>query len=291
MEARSIKNSKGIALALVSTVLGSLATITYKPLMQQGIAPATLALIESFTIVAVMFFLSKPWQIVKCQKRTVTPTLIAGAFQAVATTSFFLGLNHLEPITFGFISRNQAVFSILLGFYFLAERHSLSTWMFIALGLCGSLVLCYADMGIMNAIGVFFAFMYCFCFSVRNFIVRKYKHMPVGLSIFYGYLMSFVVLLALQSNGNLGLFIMPEKYDLLRIVSVSILAALGSIYFFQLALRHEAMSLVTSIRLFSPFIVAIYFGSQVGFNFPPVKMLGISIMTMANLTLVFSYRE
>lgn len=291
MEVRSIQNSKGIFFAAVSTVLGALATITYKPLMLGGIEPATLALLESFTIIGFLFFMAKPWRLFKCQRRTRNLVFVASIFQSIATTSFFLGLNYLEPITFGFISRNQVVFSILLGFYFLAERHSMATWTFIALGLVGSLILCFADMGIMNPLGVVFAFLYCFCFSVRNFIVRKYRHTPVIMCIFYGYLLSFVCLSVLQFAGYFAPFAMPAPVDLVKIVSVAILAALGAMYFFQLALRHETMSLVTSIRTFSPFIVTLYFGWEIQYNFPPLKLFGIFVMTVAILTLVYSYRE
>lgn len=291
MEVKSIQNSKGLAFAGVSTFLGALATITYKPLMQSGMSPATLALFESCTIVLFLFFISKPWRLFKCQRRTRNPALLASVFQSIATTSFFLGLNFLDPVTFGFISRNQVVFSILLGFYFLAERHSLATWMFIVLGLIGSLILCYADMGIMNPLGVVFALLYCFCFSVRNLIVRKYHHTPVILCMFYGYLLSFVCLAVMQFGGLLGTFIWPDIYTTTKIVAVSILAALGAMYFQQIALRYETMSLVTSIRTFSPFIVTVYFGWQIGFDFPPLKVLGIFVMTVAILTLIYSYRE
>lgn len=291
MQLKNIQNSKGLLLALISTLLGSLATIGYKPLMLTGIPPATLALLESTIILGFLFFIAKPWRLFKCQRRTRNLTLLAGVFQSIATTSFFVGLNYLEPVTFGFISRNQVVFSILLGFFFLAERHSLATWLFIIFGLLGSLILCYADIGIMNPLGVIFAMSYCFFFSVRNFVVRKHPYTPVILCIFYGYLLSWLCLMGLQFSGYLGEFLWPALPDLIKIGSVALLAALGSIYFFQLALRHESMSLVTAIRTFSPFIVTLYFGWEIGYNFPPLKMVGILIMTIAIGMLIYSYRE
>jgi hypothetical protein len=47
------------------------------------------------------------------------------------------------------------------------------------------------------------------------------------------------------------------------------------------------MSLVTPIRLFSPFIVTIYFGWEIGYNYQPIKMFGILVMIISIFTFMY----
>lgn len=295
MKFKNLSINKGILWAFVSTALGALITILYKPMMMQGVSAISLYMVESLAIVMALFAFAKPWRLFSINKRVLYPIFICSFCQAIGNTCFYFGLSYLDPVTFNFLTRNQAVFSVIFGFFFLSERHNLATWMFIAFAVVGSLLLCYGDINPMNLVGVLFALSYCFCFGVRNFILRKYQRTPALINIFYGYALSILFLLILCSLKGMYTF---DSFDLglnldqiIRICVVAIVASFGTIYTFQIALRHEAVSIISPVRLFSPFIVAVYFGITVGFDYSSTKLLGMTIMTLAILSLVYSSRQ
>lgn len=290
MKAKTWKHSKGIIWAFISTALGALITILYKPMMSQGIPVITISLIESLAIVILLFAFAKPWRLFRTNKRVLYPIFICSFSQAIGNTCFYFGLSYLDPVTFNFLTRNQAVFSVLFGYFLLSERHNLGTWLFIVFAVIGSFLLCYADINSVNAIGIVFALMYCFCFGVRNFILRKHPRTPALINIFYGYSLSIVFLLILAATSSTYKFHSININEIVTISTVAIIASFGTIYTFQLALRYEALSIISPIRLFSPFIVAVYFGWGIGFQYSPAKILGMTIMTLAILSLVYSSR-
>lgn len=285
----NIKHYKGVGCAFVSMFLGCMATIFYKPIMLQGVSPTLIGLVESGSLTLLLLY-SRPWRLFKSNKRILQPIILASILQAVGGISFIFGLHFLDPVTFSFLNRNQALFSILLGCLFLHERHSTATWVYILTAILGSILLCFADIDGMNMSGVFFALLFCVSFSLRNFVMRKHKRMPAMVNIFCGnfFTLIFVVLFALYKPDAISS--MPDTSILIEIMLVSLIAIFGALYFYQLAFRFEKLSVISPVRLFSPFVVTIYFGWQIGYNFPPLKMAGILIMTFSCLTLVYSYR-
>jgi drug/metabolite transporter (DMT)-like permease len=194
MHSKPVHHGKGIALAFISMALGALITIWYKPMMEQGMPAISIALIESCVMVLILL-IAKPWRVLRSNKRIQYPILICSVCQAVGGISYFFGLSYLDPVTFSFLTRNQAIFSVLFGFFFLSERHNIVTWLFIVLAVIGSLTLCYADINSMNLAGIVYAVLFCLSFGVRNFILRKHPRTPALVNIFYGYLLTIVFLL------------------------------------------------------------------------------------------------
>jgi len=290
MKAKSLLHSKGIIWAFISTAMGAMITILYKPMMSQGIPVITISLIESVAIVILLFAFAKPWRLFKTNKRILYPIFICSFSQAIGNTCFYFGLSYLDPVTFSFLTRNQAVFSVIFGYFLLKERHNMATWLFIVFAVIGSFLLCYADINSFNVVGVLFAMMYCFCFGVRNFILRKHPRTPALINIFYGYALSIVFLLILAAFSSTYKFHAVNLEEIVNISLVGIIASFGTIYTFQLALRYEAVSIISPIRLFSPFIVAIYFGLGIGFHYSSAKILGITVMSLAIFSLVYSSR-
>ncbi len=280
---------KGIFFAFVSMFLGCMATIFYKPIMLEGTSPAIVGLIES-GVLTLLLIHSRPWRLLKSKKRITQPIILSSILQALGSISFIFGLYFLDPVTFSFLNRNQAIFSIILGYIFLSERHNIATWVYILTAILGSVLLCYADLDSMNLTGVFFALLFCVSFSLRNFVMRKNKRMPAMVNIFCGNLFTFLfivgfVILKPNTIGSL-----PSINTFIHVSMVAIFAIFGALYFYQLAFRHEKLSVISPTRLFSPFVVTIYFGWQIGYQFPPLKMIGILIMTFSCGTLIYSYR-
>ncbi len=289
MNRRNLQHYKGIFLALISTFLGSLVTILYKPIMISGVTPTMVGLIESATIV-LLLLTTRPWRLIKSHKRIQTPIILASICQAIGVISFIFGLNFLDPITFSFLTRNQAIFSILIGCLFLDERNNALAWVFIITAVLGSITICCADFESMNPIGVVFALLVCISFSLRNYIMRKHKHLPIMVNIFCGYLLTFIFLSIFSVCKPNAIYKLPSLYTILEIAAVGISAVLGTLYFFQLAFKYDKISIITSVRLFSPFIVTIYFGWSTRYDYPPLKMFGICLMTLSIITLFYSYR-
>lgn len=289
MNRKNLQQYKGIFLALVSTFLGSLATILYKPIMVGGISPTMVGLIESATIV-LLLLTARPWRLIKSHRRIQAPIILASICQAVGVISFIFGLSFLDPVTFSFLTRNQAIFSILIGCFFLGERNNILSWVFIITAVLGSTTLCYADFKSMNPAGVVFALLFCISFSLRNYILRKHKHLPVVINIFCGYLFTLIFLLILSVCKPDVICELPSLDIILEIAAIAISAVLGTFYFFQLAFRYDKLSIITSVRLFSPFIVIIYFGWAIRYNYSPLKMFGIFLMTLSIITLFYSYK-
>jgi drug/metabolite transporter (DMT)-like permease len=289
MKSNIILQSKGISLAFLSMLLGSMATIMYKPIMADGVSPITVGLIESGGLSLFLLSFCRPWRIFKSSRRIVSPIILASLCQGVGSLSFIFGLSLLDPVTFSFLSRNQAIFSILLGCLFLNERHNSSTWVFIILAVLGSFVICYADLNIINLQGLLFALLFCLSFSLRNFVVRKHRRTPIMISIFYGYLFSFLILLLIGLFNQKVKLSLPDIKTTIKITSIAFFAVLGTLYFFQLSSRYEKLSVITPIRLFSPFIVTLYFGWEIDYNYSPAKSLGIFIMAVSILSLAYSY--
>jgi drug/metabolite transporter (DMT)-like permease len=291
LNSQTLQHSKGIILALTSTFMGALITILYKPLMSQGMPVITISLVESCAIICMLSLITRPLRLFTMKKRILRTIVICSICQAIGNTCFYYGLSHLDPVTFSFLTRNQAVFSVIFGFFLLGERHDFSTWLFIAFALVGSILLCYADLGSIDFIGIGCALMFCLCFGIRNFYLRKFPRTPALINIFLGYVLSIVLLLSLAILSPHYEFHSVTAHEILQISTIAIIASFGTIYFFQLALRYDAVSIISSIRLFSPFIVAIYFGWGIGYKFSPLKTWGMSVMTMAILTLVYTSRQ
>ncbi|HSX20161.1 MAG TPA: DMT family transporter [Gammaproteobacteria bacterium] len=285
----NLQKYKGVGFAFLSMFLGCMATIFYKPIMLQGVSPTVIGLIES-GLLTILLLYSRPWRLLKSNKRIVQPIILASVLQAIGSISFIFGLHFLDPVTFSFLNRNQALFSIILGYFFLQERHNLATWIYITTAIVGSILLCYADMDSMNLIGVLFALMFCISFSLRNFVMRKHKRMPAMVNIFCGNLftLAFIGVFALYDPASVST--LPEVNVLMTLSIVALVAIFGALYFYQLAFRFEKLSVISPVRLFSPFVVTIYFGWEIGYNFPALKMVGILIMTFSCLTLLYSYR-
>lgn len=286
---RNLQKYKGVAFAFVSMFLGCMATIFYKPVMQQGVSPTVVGLLESGSLTLLLLYY-RPWRLFKSKKRLLQPIMLASILQAVGGASFIFGLSFLDPVTFSFLNRNQALFSIVLGYFFLQERHNLATWFYIITAIVGSVLLCYADINSMNLMGVFFALLFCISFSLRNFVMRKNRRMPAMVNIFCGNLLTFLFLVGFAAVKPNSISYVPDFGIFLQIILVALIAIFGALYFYQLAFRHEKLSVISPVRLFSPFVVTIYFGWQIGYNYPPLKMTGILIMTVSCLTLVYSYR-
>lgn len=289
MNNKILNHYKGLIFAFISMFLGCMATIFYKPIMQEGVSPAMIGLIES-GILTLLLIYSRPWRLLRSKKRILQPIILASILQALGSISFIFGLYFLDPVTFSFLNRNQAIFSIVLGYFFLRERHNIATWVYIITAIIGSVLLCYADLDAMNLVGVFFALMFCVSFSLRNFVMRKHKRMPAMVNIFCGNFFTFIFIVLFVLFKPQALSSIPAGSLMLEIVFVATLAIFGALYFYQLAFRYEKLSVISPVRLFSPFVVTLYFGWQIGYNFPPLKMTGILIMTFSCLTLLYSYR-
>lgn len=289
MSIHIIQKYKGVSFAFVSMFMGCMATIFYKPIMLSGVSPTLIGLIESGSLMTLLLY-SRPWRLLTCNKRILQPIILASMLQAVGGISFIFGLHFLDPVTFSFLNRNQALFSIILGYFFLRERHNMATWVYIITAIVGSVLLCYSDIDGMNFVGVVFALLFCVSFSLRNFVMRKYRRMPAMVNIFLGNFFTFILVGLFAFYNPNDIANIPDANVLLEIMSVALIAIFGALYFYQLAFRFEKLSVISPIRLFSPFVVTIYFGWQIGYQFPPLKMAGILIMTFSCLTLVYSYR-
>lgn len=289
MSTNSLQKYKGIFLAFLSMFLGCMATIFYKPIMQDGVSPALIGLIES-GVLTIMLLYSRPWRLLKSDKRILQPIIWSSLLQAIGSISFIFGLHFLDPVTFSFLNRNQALFSIVLGYFFLKERHNTATWVYIITAIIGSIILCYADMNEMNTSGILFALLFCSSFSLRNFVMRKNTRMPAIINIFYGNLFTFILVALFAVLRPESVSVMPDISTMLKLFLIAAVAIFGALYFYQLAFRFEKLSVISPIRLFSPFIVTIYFGWQIGYNYAPVKMVGIMIMAISCCTLIYSYK-
>ncbi len=289
MNKQNLQNYKGIFLAIISTFLGSLATIFYKPIMIQGVTPTMIGLIESFAIL-LLLLITRPWRLIKSHKRIQIPIILSGICQAVGVISFIFGLNFSDPTTFSFLTRNQAIFSILIGYFFLGERNNMLKWIFIITAMLGSIMICYADLGTISLQGIMFALLLCISYSLRNYIMRKHKRLPILINIFYGYLFTLIFLIIFSILKHNAIYELPNLFTIFAIAVIGIIAVLGTLYFFQLAFRYDKLSIITSIRLFSPFIITIYFGWSIRYNYPTLKIFGIGLMTLSIITLFYSYR-
>ena len=280
----------GIIFAIISVFLGALATIMYKPIMLLGVSPTLIGLIESLTIVIILTF-TRSWYIdfSSVNKNLMLPIIYASACQAIGSMSFVFGLYHLDPVTFSFLNRNNATCSIVMGYFLLSERHNTATWLFIFTAIIGTILLCFADIKTINPIGLFFSFSFCLSLSTRNFILRKYKSIPVTVNIFYGYLLSFIFLGVFSYLYPTDVFTVTDFWIITKICLVATIAILGTSFFFQLAFKYEKLSVISPIRLFSPFLVIIYFGLQMKYNYPPLKIVGIGVISLSMLILAYSY--
>ncbi len=290
MKNNILNKYKGIVFAFISMFSGCMATIFYKPIMLQGVSPTFIGLVESGVIMAILLH-SRPWRLFKSKRRLVQPIILSSILQAIGGIAFIFGLHFLDPVTFSFLNRNQALFSIVLGYIFLSERHNLATWVYILTAIIGSILLCYADLDAMNFMGVFFAMLFCISFSLRNFVMRKNRRMPAMVNIFCGNLFTFLFIAGYAVFKPESVSQMPPINTLVTLSLVAAIAIFGALYFYQLAFRFEKLSVISPVRLFSPFVVTIYFGWQIGYNFPPIKMAGIMIMTISCITLIYSYRN
>lgn len=281
---------KGLIFAFISMFFGALATIFFKPVLNAGVSPLTVGLLESITLILFLGAISKPWRLIKSDKRIIQPTIMASICQGVGSISFIFGLYYSDPVTFSFLSRNQAIVSILLGFIFLGERHGAITWLFITLAIIGSFILCFSDIGTMSYLGILFVILFCISFSLRNFIWRKHPRLPVFINLFYGYVVFLALLLAFSVAENQPIVMPNTMQQTLTIIATAFFCMLGTQYFFQIAFRYEKLSVISPIRLFSPFIITLYFGWDIGFNYPATKIAGIVIMSLALVTLIYSHR-
>jgi drug/metabolite transporter (DMT)-like permease len=274
----------GIALAFLSTFLGSIATIVYKLLMKGGISFFVIGLIESLTIVILLSWYRSAWNLKLIQPVQRCPLLIGALLQGMGAFSFYLALNYLDPITFSFLGRNQVTCSLLISFFFLKERHSPIIWLFIATSFIGSLSLAWTELSDEHPLGLFFAILFCLSFSLRSFVLKKTPNGPILPGIFYGYSFSLLFILTslMFQKGNMSIEL-PNLITITKISITATLAVLGSIFFYIKSLNCELLSIVSSIRLFSPYFVMIYFISFHQYEMVSNKFYGFIIMSISIL--------
>lgn len=274
---------RGLLLALFATLSGSLAIITYKTLMLEGINPFTIGIIESITIMCIAALCIEWKQIPILTRFEKKIIFLTGCSQGLGTYASYLAISSLDPITFSFLGRNQTTISIFLGFIFLKERHSQKVWACILLLLLGSMMLSYSSLHLTrHYAGLIFVLISCCSFATRSYLTRCYRSNQTMFEFFFSYIVTLLLIyitVRVQHYSFLNLFSIDIKSTLL-IALISICSVLASSYFYIKALNYEKLSLVSSIRLLSPYIVTLYSIVFFDYQFHPLKLGGLILMTI-----------
>jgi len=282
--------SPAFKLACLSTFIGSVTSIVYKYLMVSGISPISIGLVEALTIIFFLIPFVKWKETKRLAPRKKIFVTVGALLQGLGTFFSYLALDRLDPITFSFLGRNQVTISILLGYFFLAERHSLYVWVFLIFSLIGSMLLCYSDLSGSSGLGIALTLMACFAYSLRSYVMKLYSGVSTLSEIFYGYLVTMALIFAAiyfkRAKEIEILNYFPSLYAILIIVATAIFSVLGSSYFYLKALNYGKLSLVSSIRLFSPYLVALYSQFFYRYEFKMTNIYGLILMSLAILIFI-----
>jgi drug/metabolite transporter (DMT)-like permease len=272
----------GLLLALLSPLLGSVSVIVYKPLMQRGVSPLMIGMLDSMTIVVCLslFINFKSMQAITFSEKIRMWT--GACAQGLGSFFSYLALNCLDPIIFSFLARNQVTISIIMGHVFLSEKHSIMTWMFFFMAFVGSMLLCYSEFTISNYIGVFFTLFACLCYSTRSYILKRFSKKNTILDIYLGTLATmlfiFIAIFITKEKPSMS----PINSEMILIISITaIISTLGSSYFYVKALNYEKLSMVSTCRLFSPYFVTLFFLIFHNVHYNAINIYGFAIMSIA----------
>jgi drug/metabolite transporter (DMT)-like permease len=280
-------SNRTIHYALLSTALGAIQGVIFKILMQT-LPYQQIALVDS-TFLCLFCLSIKGWDLRKLSSRAIKGLLWGSFLSGLGSFFYYLGINYLHPLEFSFIGRNQATFAILLGVFLLKEKCSLTTWVAIFLGCLGAMTFTYVENLTFHNLGGIFALGFCICFALRGWILKVSPSVGKAQLLFWGGVFSLLIaLLQILYLTPLPLLELDWKSPLLLWIPLTTLTSqiLGNSLFYK-ALEIGQLSLVSSIRTWSPLFVAIYSYLFFPVTWASQQVLGAIFIVLSMLLLTF----
>lgn len=278
-----------VAFALISTFLGALYAVIFKLLFTQ-ISFLDIAMIET-GFLTFFFGVLEGWRIKDRSRRVIKYLSLGALSHTVGTVCFYLSLQHLMPIEFSFLCRNQAVFAILLGFIFLKERPTPLQWLAMLTALFGSFIFTYSEVQPGTLLGIICAFGLCVAWAFRSMCIKKIPEVSTRTQMFWGLLCS-----SLSIHGIVfftrGTIIPRFDIDFFRTCSIVCLTSWVCIGFgislCFLAMKRGYISFISSIRAISPIFVTFLssFFFQIEWSMMKVYGAGLCVLSIILFILV-----
>lgn len=251
-------SNRAIYYALFSTALGAIQGVSFKILMQT-LPYQQISLVDSAFLC--LFCLGiKGWDLRGVSSKAIKRLLCGSFLSGLGSFFYYLGISYLHPLEFSFMGRNQATFAILLGVFLLKERCSLTIWAAIALGCLGAMIFTYVESLSFHNLGGVFAIGFCVCFALRGWVLKISPFVGKAQLLFWGGIFSLLIaLIQIFYLAPLPILKLNWKSPILLWIPITTLVSqiLGNALFYK-ALEIGQLSLVSSIRTWSPLFVAIY---------------------------------
>jgi len=281
---------ESIFFALISTALAAISSVAFKKLLEE-MPYQEIALVES-VFLCLFFGLQKGYRLTHLCAWDYFYLIGGCLLNAGGYLCFFLSLQHLSPIEFSFLGRHQATLSILIGWLFLGEKHTVLSWLAIGFALAGAYCFTFVDFYFnQSLVGVAFAFFYCLFFALRGLFVKLGPQVPVPTLLFWGCVANLLATVGTIYGLN-PINISWERAFLSSKSVVIILTALVTqgigIHLYFKALYLGQLSSVSSIRAISPFFVACYSMFLFEYEWTLVRFIGLLFCTFSILLFVLS---
>jgi drug/metabolite transporter (DMT)-like permease len=254
---RDSKLSNGIWYALFSVVLSSASYPILKTVLNE-VSPYHVATWEAlFSIL--FYFLVASLTRKNLRVKNISTLGAIGCLNALGCLFLYLSMEGLHPIMSGLLSRNQAVFAVLLSLIFFKEKFRLIQVTAIFLMLTGSFVFSYRDFDFSSTPAIIQALLSCLFFASSTAIVKATsREIETIVVIFWSKTVTLVLMLLYDVKWGRTPFWDISSRNGLYIAVASIFSAGFGLFLFYEALRTCKMSTVNLIRVLGPIFVALY---------------------------------
>ncbi|WP_246294332.1 DMT family transporter [Paenibacillus planticolens] len=270
---------KGILVVFFSLIFTSLSPIVNKFLVNSfsyvdvAIFTSILQVLFSFVLILI--------QKVEISWKKFFSSIDTSFLYTIAILSMFISANNLSPIYVGFIGRFYVVFSTILSVVILKEKIQKVEIVFIVFAILGTFLFVSKESSDkLIFIGVIFSFLYTFCFSLTNILIKfKEGKTHYLASMLYNNLVATIVILSYR------MFFVKIQFATSQITfSTSILFILSALcgflgtFLLFYALKFISFTFSSIIRSFSPVLVALFSWPFFGMDLSPLNIIGCILL-------------
>lgn len=276
------EQNKGVLFGFGSSVFNSTVHISSKYLLQFVNQPTFLAIWFVLATIPnlIIALLTRKTKLFLDLKLYWKAGLIIALTNVVASAMFFTSIRFNGPAPTAFLAKLDVIFVVILSFLFLKEKLNRNELIGISIALLGAVMFSFVAVnftpwylfGVLAGLGI----------AVNSLFARHYTQ---KISVWTLQLFRTGISGAIYLTFALvtGYFLMPELNILLLAFVGAFLSAVVGIGFLYSALKRLRASIVTMIRNFDPFLVAIYAYPIFG-TFPTLKEWAGGLLIIIGVT-------
>lgn len=252
-----IEKQKGLLFAFLSSILLSLSYIFFAILLKnESISKILFYWFLTAFIFSLLFALKERINISNEIKSKLSPLIILGLVEGLASILFLIGLKTIGPVLTSFIVQFVFIFVLIYSLILLKERFNLLEILGIVIAIIGVFIINW-NQSISIVTGSFLVLLASFFFATSSFIAKKYikRVSPKTINLFrLFFIASFGLFYSFIQKDNLILNI--DNIPLI-IIGSFLCAFLGFELFYN-SLKYLKLGISNTIRALSPIFTLVF---------------------------------